>query len=317
MKKALILKLEESVNDSNLRYLNELRFKIFPQGDMSEGMGIGRISESTVDVEIEFISGDGYFMDRTDMTNLGRKTTYSNDGNKANLKIYCTEECEISIKNYDIVGDLLGLVNIVSFFISTENSPIGVIDMKELKYKYWIKNISGAWLKGNIKELSNLNSLEEIKITPPAQIQPYSLNDIADIKDANPALTHINLEYLPNILGDVYNYFIRSEKIVNEDFRRSTNLDRNISCSYISGVSEIPQLEIGIFHTFRAGDFENNDILSFLNMLKDGINSGKITLLDNLVISASVKNKSFLTDPSFTSLYDEVKALFNDKLDII
>ena len=86
MKKALVLKLEESVNDSNLRYLNELRFKIFPQGDMSEGMGIGRISESTVDVEIEFISGDGYFMDKTDITNLGRKTTYSNNTNAANLK---------------------------------------------------------------------------------------------------------------------------------------------------------------------------------------------------------------------------------------
>ena len=53
---------------------------------MSEGMGIGRISESTVDVEIEFISGDGYFMDRTDMTNLGRKTTYSNEWNSENLK---------------------------------------------------------------------------------------------------------------------------------------------------------------------------------------------------------------------------------------
>lgn len=317
MKKALILKLEESVNDSNLRYLNELRFKIFPQGDMSEGMGIGRISESTVDVEIEFISGDGYFMDRTDMTNLGRKTTYSNDGNKANLKIYCTEECEISIKNYDIVGDLLGLVGIIPFFISTENSPIGVIDMKELKYKYWIKNISGAWLKGNIKELSNLNSLEKITMVPLDQIQPYSLNDIADIKDANPALDHIYLRTLPNILGDVYNYFIRSEKIVNENFSNSKNLDRNISCSYISGVSEIPQLEIGTFQTFNGGDFENNDILSFLNMLKDGINSGKITLLDNLKIDASVKNKSFLTDPSFTSLYAEVKALLNDKLDIL
>ena len=50
-------------------------------------MGIGRISESTVDVEIEFISGDGYFMDKTDITNLGRKTIYSNNTNAANLKV--------------------------------------------------------------------------------------------------------------------------------------------------------------------------------------------------------------------------------------
>ena len=34
--------------------------------------------------------------------------------------------------------------------------------MKELKYKYWIKNI-WAELKGNIKELSNLNSLEKFR----------------------------------------------------------------------------------------------------------------------------------------------------------
>ena len=38
-------------------------------------------------------------------------------------------------------------------------------------------------------------------------------------------------------------------------------------------------------------------------MLKDGINGGKITLLDNINVAVSVKNKSFLTDPSFTSLY--------------
>lgn len=315
MKKALVLKLEESVNDSNLRYLNELRFKIFPQGDMSEGMGIGRISKSTVDVEIEFISGDGYFMDRDDVTNLGRKTTYSNNRNGSNIKIYCTEECEISIKNYDIVGDTLGVVLISPFCVSTENSPIGILDIKELKYKYWIKEISNS-LNGNIKELSNLNSLEKIELRSSSTIQPYSFNDLADIKDANPALTDFRMRLLPNILGDVYNYFIRSEKIVHEDIGRSGDSNRNISCSYISGISEIPQLELGYFYIYDTGGFENNDILSFLNMLKDGINGGKITLLDNLEIAASVKNISFLTDPSFTSLYAEVKALLNDKLGI-
>ena len=50
---------------------------------------------------------------------------------------------------------------------------------------------------GNIKELSNLNSLEKIEIPSSSTIQPYSLNDIADIKDANPALTYINFRVSP------------------------------------------------------------------------------------------------------------------------
>lgn len=78
MKQALILQLKESVSDSSLRFIHELRLKFQVQGDKSGYISFNRIStQSVIKGIFEIISGTGYFMNSSGSINLGQSTELS------------------------------------------------------------------------------------------------------------------------------------------------------------------------------------------------------------------------------------------------
>ena len=332
MKQALILKLKESVTDSSLRFINELRLPFAVNGDKSGYVTFGRISTSNViKAKFEIISGTGYFTSGDGSTNLGQSAeVIANSDNY--LRLYASTDVEVIIKNFDIMAIRLGLPPVAKFYnrSSTSNSPLLVLNTADLKYKTFITDF---WtnLTGDVANLTKLTSLERFHVTGNitgniaafAEINTLnyfsatltgldaSFASLALVKNANPGLAEAELSLRGTNFtgGDLYQYFLDSNDIFNENLSFSIATEKVITCSYVSGVSVIPELNLGLLSLVSSGTMFLSDVVAFLTMLKDGITSGDITLVsgtNNIYITVV---SSALTDATVNGLVADLAGL--------
>lgn len=309
--KTLVLKCQESVNNSNLRTMNELRVKCISQGTGENRINIKPAqSDGTYPdtVEYRILSGTGAL---TNSTGVEQGTSY--DAKNHAGVVVPSGECVVQIKNFDLVTDVLGYEG--GDFVSSPSSsnyPKVVVNSKDLKNKTFLKKInlgnsnfinmecddiadfggmtqltylkaiaptSGGYA-GRLSALSNLKSLEHLELSAYNALAniTYSLDDII----AMTSLTSMKQHGGHFEGGDIY-ALLKSKSSVNFEFNRMLSKTQNVTCSYVSGTSAIPEFDFTSLILASAGSagvkvVDVPTAKSIFTIFKDGITSNKITV---------------------------------------
>lgn len=321
--KTLVLKCVESVNNPNLRTMNEIRLRFLKNGDGSGMTQFGRVrdwnSPATENLEFEIVGGSGTLYDNNG-TSLGQSCSMLCKTAATTPKIKVTGDyCDVSIKNFAKVANSLGTQN-ENFNDAGENKPTLTFEENLLYENVQLeivrviatglqpKNISkmpyltvfSGWLgNGNLSEIvRGATSLSTISSTQSSN-QPFewSIEDIANMSADD---INVNLRFYKHTGGDFYTTL----KGLNG---KSVTIDGKYcygtvwTCSYQNG-NAIPTITINSIDmrssTANKLYAAKNDILSFLNLLNNGVGNG-ITVTGEIKLSC---NTATMQDADVQSL---------------
>lgn len=303
----LVLHSNETVNNSNLRGLNEIRFKVKKRGDGSGFLKVGAIREESVvgaAVKMKVINGSGHFTSTTGGTNYGSEVTY---GGKTWYRFYLdSSEAEISFTNFMMYGTELGSNN-TPFVLSSDygaDSPELVLDLDELKNTSisQISTYSTAKVKGDIKSLVN-TGITKIKIQYASPYEndlfAFTLEDMIAVS----TLTYLSAQYSVFNGGDIYALLTaKSSLYLSIGFSSGVG---HIRCNYVSGMT-IPECAIDTIGIAGNAATPLEDVISFLNLLIDGINANKISVSGSISIPAT---QSVATNETVVALKNTLTGL--------
>lgn len=332
--KTLVVKCQESVDNANLRTMNELRVKC-----ISQGTGENRVyikpaqSDGTYPniVEYRILSGTGA------LTNIGgveQGTSY--DANNFAGVVVPIGECVVQIKNFDLVTDVLGYEG--TAFNSSPNAsnyPKVVVNSKDLKNKTFLKqiNLSNGTIEcddiadfsgmtqltymkavapvegtyaGKLSTLSNLKNLEYLELSAYDRYAniTYSLDDIIAMTSLTSFKQHGG--YFEG--GDVY-ALLKSKSSVNFEFNRMLSKTQNVTCSYVSGTSAIPEFDFTLLTLDSSSVEAGVEVVdvptakSILTLFKDGVAANKITVNTGAAIKIGLIGTA---DTELNTLKDEL-----------
>lgn len=342
----LVLKCKESVNNPNLRTMNELRLKIHRNANGDGGIIISNIHNGgSVLPEWEIISGNGYFTNGSWTANYG--TERKGENASATVRLMVTSDVVVvRISNFDLCCNKLGSgISTDTVFINGKTPfPYGEIELFELKEHSSIESINvlgNTIISGDLKNLRGLTSLTTLNgvstnnlhaISGNIKYLPDSLTRFNVLSPATAVLsggnnkviwslatltakTNLNYAVLDFMKadggGDLYNFLKSRTGDVYLSAVKANATDRptpNITCSYTNG-NALPTVNISMFKFPNTGAMDKTNVLNFLNLLKDGLTaSGKITVSSSATIIITCAT-GVASDSDVTTLKADVDAL--------
>ena len=326
--KTIVLKCTESVNNDNLRGMNELRVKLFKGTDASVRGYFGAVRDSgKAELEYKIVKGNAnlYLSDSTQNAKQALKVTGTNNIPYVTVS---SDTAEVSITNLALIADYLGKDPSNQLYYGESGAPIALIDLGELSQ---LGSLSSIYAKTNrcqwYGQLSCLEGVEDIYIVG-SSYDGYNLK--GDVKSLTSA-TSINIDaqfankpyctfnyddlatldncssfYLRNFTstgGDIYNLLKAKSQLSLELLLM---VGEPFTCSYTSG-DTIPTIDISklIISTYSAYPTVANTA-ALLTLLKDGKNANKITLPSSIRIVVAPDDRSNAT---LTGLASDLAAL--------
>ena len=318
MGNCLVTKLKAVIDNENLRMLDELRVDIYPINGTPATLNFQPMTENNAYSEIikyRLLSGDGY---------ISRNNVIYNDeldiANSASCTISSGEKVGFSIKNFNNVTTVLGTPN-NTFTLKPMSGTwsLGVIRTEDIGGKIFLKSIStdnSLAFVGNTSQLNRLVNLEYLKLEDDNTLNYCmrgSLSSLSNCKKLEYILINSGLTRTTNITysisdlvsmtalnkflvdgknegggGDIYQLF-RNKSNIDYYFRDSYGA--TFSCSYTNG-NTIHQTELKLLDFYGGKNWDKDNLIRLLTMVKDGINAGKITLS---AISTGFYNKHIRT----------------------
>lgn len=283
----LVLHSNEPVNNPNLRGLNEIRFKVKKRGDGSGFLKVGAIRDEAVTgaVKMKVINGSGHFTSTTGGTNYGAEVTY---GGNVWYRFYLdSAEAEISFTNFMIYGTELGSNN-TPFVLSSDygdNSPELVLNLNELKNTSisQIRTYSTAKVNGDIKSLVN-TGITKIGILYASSYDNSEFAFTLEELIAVPTLTKIEATHAKFNGGNIYELLKAKSSL--DMVIGSSLTDGTIRCDYVNGMT-IPECAISRIGMTGNAATPLDDVISFLNLLIDGVNANKISVSGTISVPAT------------------------------
>lgn len=313
--KTLVLKCDEVVYNEDLRKMNELQFKV--TANTLEDLNyitVFSLLSSSQNPKWEIIKGNGYFSNAMGTTNDGLfcegKTIY----------VVAITDLIISIQNFDIVTSNLGDDDSIFCVLRQEGGSICTVETKEIKNKTFLEDLNLGFHCGLIGDVIDLKGLTKNKRIHCSSLYSYLNGNVSQLSDnieilqltyknsnvipkgnfswsmeqiaSKPKLNRIFVDSHPSTGGDIYNMLIKK----TGDFYLSASrsnlnpLSTNVvvTCSYISGVSAIPNVNIEHLGLYKTGSMDKQNTLAFMTMLKDGIDSGQMQVIseaENIAIN--------------------------------
>lgn len=325
--KTLVLKCAESVNNDNLRGMNELRVKLFKGTDASARGYFGAVRDSgEAELEYKIVKGSAnlYSISSSQVAKQALKVTGT--GNAPYVTV-SSDAAEVSITNLALIADYLGKDSSNQLYYGISGAPIALIDLGELTQLgslssvyalntcQWYGQLSclgdvenihiigssydGYNLKGDVKSLTSATSIYIDDTSENAHYCTFNYDDLATLNNCS----SFYLRKFTSTGGDIYNLLkaksqlsLESVLVVGEPF----------TCSYTSG-DTIPTIDISklIISTYYAYPTVANTA-ALLTLLKDGKNANKITLPSSIRIMVAPADRSNAT---LTGLASDLAAL--------
>ena len=325
--KTLVLKCAESVNNDNLRGMNELRVKLFKGTDASARGFFGAVRDSgEAELEYKIVKGNANLYS-TGSSQTAKQALKVTGTNNAPFVTVSSDAAEVSITNLALIADYLGKDSSNQFYYGTSGGPIALIDLGELTQLGSLSSVYAATrcqcygqlscledvedilvfgssydgynLKGDVKSLTSATS---IHINADSANQPYCTFNYDDLATLN----NCSSFYLKNFTstgGDIYNLLKAKSQLSLE---LSLVVGEPFTCSYTSG-DTIPTIDISklSISTYYAYSTVANTA-ALLTLLKDGKNANKITLPSSIRIMVAPADRS---DATLTGLASDLAAL--------